>query len=89
MAAVDILNKIIANDGSCSGWATKTTCTICPLSRLKARPDGSYLSCIEAIGADTLPELEADAMYIEAAKKALLELAVDNLLSEDDSGDKQ
>lgn len=80
MNGVDILNKIIAEEGSCC-WATPTICNQCPMSRLKKHPNGSWMSCVEAVGVqDISSEEEADAKYKAAAEKLLLENAVEDML---------
>ena len=83
-----ILNKIIEEDGSCTRWANPTVCAQCPLSKLKKKPNGDYLSCIEALGAENLTEEEADAKYKEVASRILLDEAIDDLLVEDSDGSK-
>lgn len=81
-----ILSKIIEEEGSCTGWANPTVCAACPLSRLKQKPDGSYLSCIEALGVQDMTEEEADARYKEVATRLLLDEAIEDILSEDPNG---
>lgn len=80
MTGIEILKEIIAQDGNCSGWANKALCRSCPLSRLKQRVDGSYISCIEAIGAQDMSEAEADIRYKEVATQILLDTEVDKML---------
>jgi hypothetical protein len=79
-----ILNKIIEEDGSCTLWASPAICAQCPLSKLKQKPDGTYLSCVEALNVDNLTEEEADAKYKEVASRILLDEAIDDLLGESD-----
>lgn len=83
-SAIEILNRIVAENGNCSGWAKKATCAACPLSRLKVRSDGTHLSCIEAIDAHNLSEELADARYVDVAKQILLDMAIETMLKEDD-----
>jgi hypothetical protein len=83
-----ILNKIVEEDGSCTKWASPSVCAECPLSKLKKKPDGSYLSCVEALGAQDMTEEEADAKYKEVAERLLLDEAIDDILGEPD-GSKQ
>lgn len=77
---MDILNKIIDNEGSCTKWASPSVCKQCPLSKLRKKEDGTYLSCVEALGIDNMSEEEADARYKEVASRILLDEAFDELL---------
>jgi hypothetical protein len=79
MQQVDILQKIIEEGGSCC-WSDPSICALCPLSKLKIKPNGNYLSCIESIGAENLTEEEADAKYKLAAESALLDLQMHSVL---------
>lgn len=79
-----ILHKIIESDGSCTLWATSEICKQCPLSRLRKKEDGTYLSCIEALGAQDMTEEEADARYKEVASRILLDEAIEEILGEPD-----
>lgn len=79
----EILQKIINEDGNCC-WGNKRVCAICPMSKLKKRPDGNYYSCVEAVGANDLTEEEADAKYKEIAGRLLTDQAIDDLLAGDD-----
>jgi len=81
MEVVDILSKIIEEDGHCGLWATPDVCKRCPLSRLKQKADGSWLSCVEALNATNVSsEQEADALYKEIAIKLLLNKSVEDML---------
>lgn len=77
-----ILNKIVESDGSCTQWANKSMCTLCPLSKLKKKDDGTYLSCVEALGVDGMSEEQADARYKEVASRMLLDETLDQILGE-------
>lgn len=79
-----ILNKIIEEDGSCTLWASPAICAQCPLSKLKQKADGTFLSCVESLGVDNMTEEEADARYKEVASRILLDEAIDDLLGESD-----
>jgi hypothetical protein len=81
---MDILNKIIDNEGSCTQWASPSVCKLCPLSKLKQKEDGTYLSCVEALGIENMTEEEADARYKEVASRILLDEAIDSILGESD-----
>ena len=82
MGNMDILNKIVENDGSCTQWASPSVCKQCPLSKLRQKEDGTYLSCVEALGIENMTEEEADARYKEVASRILLDEAVDAILGE-------
>jgi len=43
----DILKKIIQEKGNCC-WSKPSICKECPLSRLKQKEDGNWMSCVEA-----------------------------------------
>lgn len=79
-----ILKKIIESDGSCTQWAKPSICKLCPLSKLKKKEDGNYLSCVEALNIDNMSEEEADARYKEVATRLLLDEAIDEILGESD-----
>jgi len=78
----NILNKIISAEGSCTQWASPSVCKQCPLSKLRKKPNGTYLSCIEALGVQNMTEEEADAKYKEVAARILLDEAIDEILGE-------
>ena len=79
MDGESILKRIIEEEGSCC-WSKPSICAKCPLSNLKKKPNGSNMSCIEALGVEDLTEEQADAKYKEAAIKLLLEGAIDDML---------
>ena len=82
---MDILSKIIEEEGHCGLWATPDVCKRCPLSKLKQKPDGSYLSCVEALDAtNASSEAEADALYKEVAVRLLLNKSIEDMLTDDD-----
>lgn len=84
---MDILTKIIEDEGHCGLWAKPDVCKRCPMSKLKQKADGSYLSCIESLGAQDLSEVQADALYKEAATRLALNEVIDDLLTGDHNGD--
>lgn len=84
MDKIDILNKIIENEGSCTKWANPQVCSACPLSKLRSKEDGTHFSCIEALGVQDMTEEEADARYKEVAGKILLEEAIETILGKND-----
>ncbi len=75
----EIISRIIEEDGNCC-WANPSICKLCPLSKLKKKLDGSYMSCVEALGVQELTEEEADKRYLEVAARMLLSEAIDDLL---------
>lgn len=79
MGDVEILKRIVKEDGSCS-WAGPDECVQCPLSRLKMGSNGQWTNCIEAIGVDGLSEEEADKKYKEAALRKLLDMQLEETL---------
>lgn len=81
MNAKEILQTIIAEDGSCS-WITEAekTCNECPMSKLKTRPDGNYYSCVDSLGAHNLKEAEQNALYKAKAEELLLDIDIEDLL---------
>lgn len=84
---MDILKKIIDSEGSCTQWAKPSICKQCPLSKLRKKEDGTYLSCVEALGVQDMSEEQADAKYKEVASRILVDQTVDDLLG-DQSGPK-
>jgi hypothetical protein len=81
MKSVEILRKVV-NDSSCS-WSNRKTCAQCPLSRLKQKEDGSYMSCIEAVGAQELIGPAADDRYQEVATKLLIDYEIEAILEQE------
>jgi hypothetical protein len=89
MKEVDILQRLIKEEGSCDGWAeSMDACASCPLAKFKTKPDGNYLSCIEAVGiSEDMSEHEMNTKYKAAAEKVLVDLQMEAML-EEDSGTK-
>lgn len=81
---MDILKKIIDSEGSCTQWASKAICEVCPLSKLRQKENGTYLSCIEALGVMDMTEEEADAKYKDVANRLLLDEEIDEILGAQD-----
>ena len=54
------------------------------MSQLKQRKDGSYMSCVESLGANDLEEEAADQLYKKAAERILMGLELDDLLVDED-----
>ena len=67
---------IIADTDSCDSFST-SVCMTCPLAKLKKRPDGSWASCVSAVGFKTM----GDGTY----SKAALDLIIENLLTSENS----
>ena len=88
MKKMDILNKLVESDGNCDKWAKPSICRKCPLSKLKKKPSGDYLSCIEAIGAESLAtEEEMNLRYKEVASRILLDETIDDILGAKDGAE--
>lgn len=85
MEPSNILKRIIQEGGSCC-WANPSICLKCPMSRLKQKDDGSYMSCIEALNIQELTEEQADAKYQEIAERILLDESIENILGEESDG---
>lgn len=81
MNNISILERIIQEEGNCC-WAKPSICRNCPLSRLARYESGGYMSCVEALNIDGLPEAEADARYKEAAINKLADLTLEKIISE-------
>lgn len=77
-----ILERIIDEDGSCC-WAKPSICCICPLGKLARNETGSFMSCVEALNIDGLSELEADAIYKEAARNKLADRSINDIIEAD------
>lgn len=77
----EILEQIVAGEGSCA-FANNDICTVCPMSRLKLGESGNYLSCIEALNAQEVSGPVADALYKESAVRLLLDLSIEDMLTE-------
>jgi len=86
MEKMDILKRIIEEDGSCC-WSKPSICAVCPLSTLKLKPNGSYMSCIESLGVQDLQETAADAKYLEVASRMFLSEAIEEIIG-DQNGSK-
>lgn len=85
-----MLSKIIEEEGHCGLWATPDVCRRCPLSRLKQKADGSYLSCVEALDATNVnSEQEADALYKEVAVRLLLERSIEDMLIDEEDNEHE
>jgi hypothetical protein len=81
MNGMDILKQIIAEEGNCC-WSKPSICISCPLSKLKVKQDGSFMSCIESLGVQDLTEAKADARYKDVATRILLDETVDQILGD-------
>lgn len=89
----EILQQIIDNNGSCDwiGYSQGGTdklhkaCSICPLGKLKQRPDGSYYGCWEALVRDeanaAFKFLDADKLYLDKATEILQDILVEDMLT--------
>jgi hypothetical protein len=80
-----ILKKIIEEKGNCC-WSKPSICAACPLSKLKQKPDGLWMSCVEAVGISDMTEEEADAKYLDIATRLLVDESIEDILN--DNGTK-
>ena len=85
----EVLKRIIEQSGSCDDLHP-SDCRTCPFSKLKFKEDGNALSCSEALGIDDSAIdsdgfINADSVYLEAAKRELINLEMDDILKEDDA----
>ena len=74
-----LLQKIIDNNGSCNGVCIKG----CPLMGEIREDYSTTTSCFESIVGDRYAEGNYDKMYLEAAKRKLLEITIDEYLDDD------
>jgi hypothetical protein len=81
MNEIEILKKIVEEEGNCC-WSKPSICKKCPLSKLKSKKDGSFMSCIEALSIQELSEDQADARYKEIANRLLLDETIDQILGD-------
>ena len=83
MNSKEILQTIVAEDGSCS-WIDEKggidICAQCPMSKLKTRPDGNYYSCVDSLAVHQLNEADQDAIYKAKAEELLLEIDIEDML---------
>jgi hypothetical protein len=77
--SIEILQKI-ADTGECE-LLDGNPCSICPLARLKKRPDGTgWLSCFEAIAAPDFQDIKN--RYKKAAESVLIEIAIEGAIKD-------
>lgn len=81
MDGMKILQRIVEEDGSCC-WSNSEICSFCPISKLIQKPDGSYLSCVDAVNIKNLSEDESDIKYREVAIRLLLDETVEQILKD-------
>jgi hypothetical protein len=87
----EILQRIIDDGGDCEALHARSLfhlCKSCPLSKLKQRPDGTYLSCWDAIviqgGDRTLEDHRfAEELYLEKALEVLQDIMIEDMLRGD------
>jgi hypothetical protein len=83
MNSINILEYIIDKEGNCEGLPLHK-CNICPLAKLSKKEDGSYMSCIESTGTMYLNIEDSNKIYLKHAIEQLINLTIDNILSEED-----
>lgn len=84
MTAIEILESIIENNGSCD-WVTRhdkilseDICNLCPLGFDK---NGKPVACYYNVKTSaTQTPAELDSAYVEAAKKKLIDLLMEEIL---------
>lgn len=84
----EILQRIIDDGGDCEALHARSLfhlCKSCPLSKLKQRPDGTYLSCWDAIViSEGQPGAEdhrfAEELYLDKALEVLQDIVVEDML---------
>ena len=82
---IQILQQI-ADTGRCDTLPVDA-CFHCPLSKLKKRPNGiGWLSCLEAIAGSSFENIKEK--YKEAARAKLLEIAIEEIISQPDKSEK-
>ena len=90
-----ILQKIIDNNGSCEWIKEYGTpadpnyiCSLCPMSKLKKRADGSWMNCGDALGAmfngHWMEDQTNRKLYVDKARQLLVDLHVEDMLTEGD-----
>lgn len=71
----------IAKSGRCDDLPIDA-CGVCPLAKLKKRPDGSgWLSCYDAIAAPNYENIKEK--YKEAASNKLIDMAIEVVLADE------
>ena len=82
MTPIEILEKIIENNGSCN-WTHDEKCLatdICKMCPLSYDPNGKYISCCSAI-IDKFSEVaNLDDMFLKQAKDKLVDLLMEEML---------
>lgn len=93
MNDIEILEKMIENGGDCKSFAVdESVCANCPMSKLKKRPDGSYYSCLDALGVSDIINSdsimtsniydEINQKYLDEAKKILSDIKIQEMLED-------
>jgi hypothetical protein len=89
----EILQKIIDDGGDCEALHARTQfylCKTCPMSRLKQRTDGTYLSCWDSLitssGESHLDDQKfAEDIYYAKALELLQDIIIEDMLTGDPS----
>jgi len=79
----EILQKIIDDGGDCEALHARSLlylCKSCPLSKLKQRSDGTYLSCWDAIVVGEDDYRFAEELYLDKALEVLQDIMVEDML---------
>ena len=92
MKKIEILQKIIRENGSCD-WVFTThrhanVCHFCPLGRLRLKSNGEYYSCADAVLGEKEHNDEPqqiDSLYKEEAERVLAQIIINEELGLDES----
>lgn len=87
----EILQQIIDDGGDCEALHARSLlylCKTCPMSKLKQRPDGTYLSCWESLivsegiasATTTNDGLYAEDVYLAKALELLQDIMIEDML---------
>jgi len=80
----EILEHIVKRNGRCEG--IPDMCSMCPMAKLKKRPDGHYYSCWEVImprPTDLYGPEEIDSRYKKAAEDRLSQMIIEEVFLEE------
>lgn len=81
MLSIKQILQHIAKKGTCKELPI-SACSVCPLAKLKQRPDGNgWLSCYEAVAGPDYENVEEK--YKEHASNKLMDLAIEDALADD------
>lgn len=86
----EILQRIIDDGGDCEALHARSQlylCKTCPMSKLKQRPDGTYLSCYDSLitsGLDSETTINdgllVEDIYLAKALELLQDIMIEDML---------